>query len=177
MRLERPTRSSDTARNYAFEDDMVRILWAVTNDRAYFTLTNKTRFGLRILWDAAAFALPNGQSSPVMHIGTRYSACTETKVPTVVVPGSAVDDVVIPCDNVSNANSTSWYVKRIFPHTWENGRAMDLSTEARFTPAAQFLFKRDRGKELRILLPLSIENVTNEYIFRFTVDSVYATRR
>jgi hypothetical protein len=165
-RLTEDARKVDTVRNYQFEDGLVRVEWAVTGQLAFFTLVNKTKFGIQIPWERAAMVLPNGQSSAVMHEGVRYEACQESKPPTVVVSGSSIVESMIPCRSLFQDYRGAWELSYMFPIHTERGSIKLAELNA-----------RDRGKTIKILLPIVIEGVTNEYAFTFGVDSVYATKK
>ena len=67
---------------------------------------------------------------------------------------------LLPTDNVyyySGSYSSGWREKDLFP-------GYKSTEEAQASPAL--------GKTVRIVFPVIIQDVTNEYIFEFSVDSV-----
>ena len=47
---------------YYFENDMVKILWLPTSSDINFSITNKTDFSIKVIWDEAAYLDENGKS-------------------------------------------------------------------------------------------------------------------
>jgi hypothetical protein len=157
------TQVPDTgAARYAFEDNLVRIVWVATSKRIHFDLTNKTQYSVRIPWDEVAFVDTAKQSHPVMHVGVKYTDCSASKPPSVVVQRGSVSDVMIPCSNVEFSLG-DWRVNGFLP---DQG---DLAVSPDSILAS---IKPEIGKRVQVLLPLQIQDVTNEYLFTFEVVDV-----
>lgn len=150
--------NSDTSR-YVYEDKYMKISWYVGRDMFYFKLCNKTKHALKIIWDDAALVMPDSSISRLMHNGIKYSQKNETQVATTVPSGAKLTDVLVPTENVDYSNQIGWYVSPILKHSlttdYETEKAMSM-----------------KGKALKVLLPIKIEEVQNEYTFVFTIDDV-----
>ena len=146
---------------YSFEDEMVRIVWIPTGPKLSFILTNKTDHSIKIIWDDAAFVNQDGISQRVMHAGVKYIDRNSSQPPTVVVRNGTVTDVIIPTDNVHFSSiSGGWREDPLFPVSATTAGELKSKTEKYI------------GKTIQVLLPLQIEDVVNEYIFTFEVQSV-----
>ena len=66
-----------------------------------FTITNTSDHPIEIEWDRSSMTLPNGQTSNVIHEGTRYIASGTPTPPTTIPPGGRLSDSVIPTRNIS----------------------------------------------------------------------------
>jgi hypothetical protein len=154
--------------SWHFEDQLVRVVWAVYGGRLGFTLRNKSDHSIRIVWEQAALVGVDGKSSPVMHIGTRYSECRGAKTASVVVRGATLSDVVIGCDNVRyDAIDREWVVDdHIEPFEINASRADSTERALRVANAS---------KRMVVLLPLQIEEVVNEYLFTFQFSGLTRT--
>jgi len=148
------TQVADSAghHRYLFEDQLVSILWVPLSDQIAFYVTNKTDHSIKIVWDEAAFIDEGQQSHRVMHNGVKYIDRNQSEPPTIVAGNSSLFDEIVPTDHVDFLGG-SWITSPLV-------MATDSTKSGKV------------GKTLRVLLPLSIEDVVNEYTFTFTIDTL-----
>lgn len=155
---------------YYFEDDLVKIAWLATSSSLSFVMENKTDHSIKIIWDEAAFVDEKGSSHRVMHSGVKYTDRNSSQPPTVVVRKGRIDDVIVPTDYVYfdegyygqyYTKKAEWKEKPFFESLQYGGDPKLLENEMR----------NNVGKTFSVLLPLEVENVVNDYIFNFKVDS------
>ena len=140
---------------YSFEDELMSIFWMPTVSALYFVLNNKTDHSIKIIWDEAAYVDIDGISQRVMHAGVKYADRNNSQPPTVVVRKGTVTDLIVPSDKVDRGKY------RMIPYIWApNAEELKLKAEKHI------------GKNIEALLPLQIEDVVNEYIFIFEVQSI-----
>jgi len=165
--------STDQKYRFAFEDDMVRILWFVGSTRISFLLQNKTDFSIKIPWDEAAYVDESGRSHRVMHSGVKYTDRDKPQPPSVIVRKGSIEDIVYPTDYVSWSSGT-----RYSAGSWDEKPlllAMDFHGQylkGRYASLTEFeeAVNKNIGKQIQVLLPLQIQDVIHDYIFSFTVD-------
>ena len=145
---------------YSYEDDMIKIIWLPLSTQFGFTLKNKTDHSIKIIWDEAVYVDQNGSSERVMHSGVKYIDKSNPQPPTVVVKNANIDDMIVPTDNVyyTSGQYGGWRTKPMFPNI--------ASTQDELNTLTQKYI----GKEVKILLPLKIQETINEYIFTFKVE-------
>lgn len=155
---------------YFFEDNLVKITWFVTSSKISFVMENKTDHSLKIVWDEAAFVDNAGISQRVMHTGVKYSERNNPQLPTIIVRKGKIYDNIVPTEYVYYregyygkyyTNPGGWEEKALFESVQFNGDPQTLQT----------IMKANVGKTFQVLLPISIENVVNDYIFTFKVNS------
>jgi hypothetical protein len=162
-----PIKENDTAK-YQFEDSLINSTWLPTPQGIYFTIRNKTDHSIKIKWDDAAYIDPSGASKRVMHSGIKYLDRNNSQAPSIIARKSKIDDFVFPTDNVEWLESVpSWFEKPLFPVSFNNTTG-DTSGLAKIREQVNI----NAGKTFQVLMPLEIENVTNEYIFTFKINSV-----
>jgi hypothetical protein len=150
-----------------FEDRLVRVMFAPTARELAFSLTNKSDYSIRLVWDQAAFVNFDQTSNPVMHAGVRYSACRESKPSSVIVKGGILNDLIIGCDRIREPSiGSSWIVEPLIEDA--SFLAKDSASAIRFTQ------EKWAGKQFKVLLPIQIQDVVNDYIFTFALVSVSA---
>lgn len=144
---------------YSYEDDMIKIVWLPLSTQFAFALENKTDHSIKIIWDEAVYVGPDGSSGRVMHKGIKYTDRNNPQSPTVVVKNANIDDIVVPTENVYYVSGQygGWRTLPILPNSANSEQELDVLTE-------QYI-----GKEVKVLLPLEIEDTVNEYIFTFQV--------
>ena len=148
-----------------YEDSVLKCVWVVGVDRLSFALKNKTENSMKIIWDEAAYIDQNGSTQKVMHSGVKYTDRNSSQPPSVIIRGAQIEDVVIPNDNVNYISGQygGWRINPLFQNFAANQAELN-------TVSSQYV-----GKEIRVLLPIEIKGVTNDYIFNFKVDGFNQT--
>ena len=150
---------------YSFEDDNIHIIWYAGLEEFYFTILNKTNHALKINWNEAVYVDIDKKAGKVIHSGVKYAQKNEAQVPSLIPKGSRLEDVVVPADNIYYSSYlTSWETKQLFPTSFSSDE--ELNTAQKY-----------EGKEMSVLLPITIENVQNDYLFTFKVDKVRTTSK
>ena len=145
---------------YYFENDMVKILWLTTSSQVNFSITNKTDYSIKIIWDEAAYVDENGISHRVMHAGIRYTDRGNPQPPTVIPRKGMITDMMLPTDNVYYASDAGWVETPLFMNSAQTSDKLREVT------------KKNIGKTFQVLLPLQIQDVTNEYTFTFEIQHI-----
>jgi hypothetical protein len=143
---------------YSYEDDMIKIVWLPLSTQFGFTLQNKTDHSIKIIWDEAVYVDQNGSSRRVIHKDIRYTDINNPETSSVVVKNATVDEMIVPADNIYSGYG-GWKTKPMFPNSANSEKELSIL-------AQQYI-----GKEVRVLLPLKIQETINEYIFTFKVES------
>lgn len=153
------TTSENDISKYTYEDDFISIVWYISRKQLNFVLTNKSGFSIKLPWDEMAYVNERGQSMRVIHQGIKLIDRNSPQAPTVVAKNASLDDLLIPSDNIYFVSGKygGWEEKTLFP-------SYSSQEEANNSPAL--------GKTVRVVFPIIIQDVTNEYIFEFSVDSV-----
>lgn len=149
---------NDTSR-YVFEDDYMKISWFVGYNKFYFTLYNKSNHALKIIWDDATLVMPDNSISKLMHTGVKYSQRNESQVATTIPRGAKIEDMLVPTENVVYIDNIGWYEMPLLKKSFD--------TDAEMRKAESM-----KGNVMRVLLPIKIEDVQNEYTFVFTINDV-----
>ena len=144
---------------YVFEDDYMKISWFVGYNKFYFTLYNKSNHALKIIWDDATLVMPDNSISKLMHSGVKYSQRNDAQVATTVPRGAKIEDMLVPTENVIYIDNIGWYEMPILKNSFD--------TDAEMKKAELM-----KGKVMRVLFPIKIEDVQNEYTFIFTINDV-----
>jgi len=165
---------------YIFEDNLVKIFWAVSSRTIAFSIHNKTSHSIKIPWDEAAFIDEKGSSHRVMHSGVKYTDRAITQASSIIARKASIEDIVFPTDYVNWEEGSSYSAGR-----WkEKPFFMDIDFHGKISTGNYLTFssfeqdaKSNIGKTIQVLLPLQIEDVINDYIFTFTVDDVLCSQK
>lgn len=151
----------DGKTNYKYEDDYIDISWFVGKNQFVFDLKNKSNYSIKIPWDDVAYMNTSGQAGRVMHSGIKYTERNNSQPASVVPKGASLNDIVMPTDNVfyMTGQYGGWREKNlfIFPidrYDLENSKQPYI------------------GKTVKLLFPIIIENVKNEYVFEFKINDI-----
>jgi hypothetical protein len=145
---------------YSYEDGLIKIVWLPGNSQFSFALLNKSDHSIKILWDEAVYVNENGSSQKIMHSGVKYIDRTNIQPPTTVVKGASIEDLVMPTDNVYFVSGQygGWRETPLFKNNASTSEELEVIKTAYI------------GKTVKILLPLKIEDTTNEYLFTFKIE-------
>lgn len=144
---------------YQYEDDYIKIFWYVSSTQFNFDLTNKSDYTMKLNWDDMAYVDEDGNTKRVMHSGVKYTDRNSSQPASILPKNASLSDVLLPTDNVYFVSGSygGWRESSLFPRYSTN-------EEAQASPAL--------GKKVRIIFPIVIQDVVNEYVFEFSVDSV-----
>ena len=99
-------------------------------------------------WNEASIVDENNLVSKVVHKGVKYMDANNTQPPTTIPSGASISELVAPTNRIKY--SDGWYQQSIIA----SNRSNDINVI---------------GKTIKVLLPLEIAGVVNEYVFCFTI--------
>lgn len=129
---------------FTYTDDLISIAVVALAGSFQAILTNRTEHSIRLLWSEASYVGPNGLSSGVVPGNTRWIDMGNAPAPQLIPTESKASISIIPR---ANANTSSMSFLGFY------------DTGATCAEVA--------GTEIRLILPVEIEGITNEYTFRF----------
>lgn len=151
----------ESVTKYTYEDDYIYITWFVDYRQFNFTLRNKSNHTIKINWDDISYVDYNGQTGRVMHSGVKYTDKNNSQPSSMIPKGASLSDILLPTENVYwvSGQYGGWREKSLIPSLFN--KDVDIATAA-----GAYV-----GKSMTILMPIYIENVQNDYVFTFNIDS------
>ncbi|WP_028122766.1 hypothetical protein [Epilithonimonas tenax] len=142
---------SEGVKKYSYIDDYIDILIFGTQDDFSFMLKNISQNSIKLIWNESVFVDFDGKSSKVMHEGIKYSQKNEDQPSSIIIKDAILSEVVVPTSNVRYSDVLKkWVTDSMYPR--ENG----------LNPG-----------ELKLMLPIQVKDVVNEYLFVFKVEWLY----
>lgn len=140
-----------------YEDAIIKINWQYAVSEMGFELTNKYDQTLKIVWDDAAFISTANESERVFHKGVKYIDREKTQSPTSIYKSTTISDLVAPISYTYYLSGQygGWKSKPLIPRM-----SIAFSNKVEYRPELL-------GKNIRIALPLKIDDKTLEYVFVF----------
>lgn len=136
---------------FSFEDELLSIVIFGDSKQFNFRLTNKSQNTIKIIWDDAVFVGTDGTSSKIMHVGTKYSQKDASQPASTIIRNASLNDIACPTANVRYSDVLKeWVTDSMYPQT----------------PSKDV-------KQVRLMLPIQIKEVENEYVFVFDVKYRY----
>lgn len=147
---------------YRYEDDYIDIVWFVGSTEFNFKLTNKSNHTIKLNWDDISYVDCNGSTGRVMHSGVKYNERNNSQPATTIPRGASITDILLPTDNVyfTSGKYGGWNERLLIPSIY--------SKKEEFAVGAPSYV----GKTMKILMPIMIENVQNDYTFEFSIASL-----
>ena len=136
---------------YSYVDNVIDILIFGGSSQFNFILKNVSQNSIKVVWNEAVFVDFDGTTSKIMHTGTKYSQREGDQPATPIIKGAKIEDLAAPNCNVRYSDILKeWVTDPMYP------KAPALSPG-----------------QLRLMLPIQIKDVINEYVFVFDVSYVY----
>jgi len=143
-----------------YKDDYITIQFKLDESAIKFQLQNISDVPMSIMWENVAVGL-NNRVFPVKNMATLYRNDLDLP-PAVIIPSLGyIRDMIIPRDYISIVKE-EWIEKDLFPTD-------DMGSAAR----KKLIFKYT-GSHIKLLLPIKIGEVVQEYTFRFKVKEIAA---
>ena len=143
---------------YRYEDDYMNISWFVGSTQFAFTLKNNSDYSIKIPWDDIVYVDQDGATKRIMHSGVKYTDRNSSQPASVVPKNASISDVLLPTDNVYYVSGQygGWREMPLFPKYQSQEDANNSVV---------------LGKKVRIIFPIIIQDVQNEYTFEFTINN------
>lgn len=145
---------------YSYTDSIIDRLIYGTEEQFNFVLKNISQHSIKLIWSEAVFVGLDGVSSKVMHIGIKYSQRENDQPASTIIKGAKLVDCATPTSNVYYNEGVAIGYETI-GNGWEI-RSM-LPDEYKGTVAG----------EIKLMLPIKIKDIINEYTFVFKVYYTY----
>lgn len=137
---------------YGYTDSQIDIFIYVSSTQFNFELKNVSESTQKLVWNEAVFVDTDGSSSKVMHVGTKYSERDGDQPSSTIIKGAKLDDIACPTKNVRYSDIL---------HEWVTDNILPTK------------YIEEELPNIRLMLPIQIKDVINEYIFDFNVKWVY----
>ena len=133
---------------YFYEDNVISILIMGGKKQFEFSLTNKMTNSIKIVWDEASLVDENNMVSKVVHKGVKYINAQDAQPATTIPGGASISELIAPTNRIEYADG--WYQQAIVSSN--KGNDPDVV-----------------GKTIKVLLPIEVNGIINEYVFCFTI--------
>lgn len=159
------TLEEDGKSGYKYENDYIDISWFVGSSQFSFNLKNKSEYSIKIPWDDVTYINTVGSVGRGMHLGVKYIDRNNSQPASVIPKGASLSDIVQPTDNVYYVSGQygGWRTSNLFNFNIDKTN-LEISK-------APYI-----GKTVRILLPILIQDVRNEYVFEFKISDIQTVK-
>jgi hypothetical protein len=142
---------ADSVTKYSYIDDFIDILIFGDSINFSFLLKNISQNSLKLVWNEAVFVDFNGNTSKVMHVGTKYSDKELDQPAATIIKGAHIEDIAVPTSNIRYSDILKeWVTESMYPSVPTTSPG-----------------------EIKLMLPIQVKDVINEYVFVFRVDRIY----
>lgn len=136
---------------FSYIDGCIDILIFASSTQFNFIMKNVSENSIKVIWNEAVFVDSDGSTSKIMHVGTKYSQRESDQPATTIIKDAKIDDIACPTKNVRYSDILKeWVTDPLFP----------TKPNLAISP-------------VRLMLPIQVKDVINEYIFIFEVKWVY----
>ena len=140
---------------FTYKDNVIDIMIFADRSNFNFVLQNISESSIKIVWDEAVFVNFDGSTEKVMHKGIKFSEKNGAQPATTIIKNAKWEDTVTPTHLVYYREATKY-----IEGGWDT----------------YSMYPREKGLnpgQIKLMLPIQIKDVINEYIFVFDVQYVY----
>lgn len=131
---------------YSYIDNFIDIIIVAGYSQFDFIIKNVSDNTIKVVWNEAVFVDVDGSTSKVMHVGTKYSEREGDQPASTIIKGAKLEDIAAPTQNVYYSDILKkWTSYSLYKNA-------DQKAE---------------GQTIRLMLPIQVKDVINEYIFEF----------
>lgn len=156
--------TDDGVEKYTFKDDIINIIIFGDQEQFNFILKNVSSHSLKVIWDEASFVGLDGTTSKIKHTGTKYTQPEQSQPATTILNNAKLEDFAFPANNISYKGNPA------FNYATDN-KALEGAWKIK--PMLPQIFEGTKIGEIRLMLPIQIKDVVNEYTFVFNVYYVF----
>lgn len=149
--------SSYNTNNY--QDKFIDITWFYSSKSIDFKLYNKSDFPIKIDWNEVSYVDYDSISRKIVHNNVNLIDRNKFMPCSVIPRKSYLEDGITPTDKFAFVPDFGWINGEFLPSTFKKNKHFDEIPS---------LFV---GKYLMVLLPIYIEDVRNDYLFIFRINS------
>lgn len=122
---------------------------------------------MKINWDDISYMDYHGNVSRIMHKGVKYSEREKPQGSISIPKGGRISDIIVPVVNVYFDSGVSGLV----PAQWKQTAMIPCYYKKKEAMENDIANKVWIGRKIKVLFPIEIEGVKNDYSFEFTVDA------
>ena len=140
---------------FTYKDNVIDIMIFADRSNFNFVLQNVSESSIKIVWDEAVFVNFDGSTEKVMHKGIKFSEKNGAQPATTIIKNAKWEDTVTPTHLVYYREATKYI---------EGGWA------------TYSMYPQEKGLkpgQIKLMLPIRIKDVINEYVFVFDVQYVF----
>ena len=136
---------------YTYIDNYINILLFADSEKINFLLKNLTQYSIKVVWDEGVFVDVDGTTSRIIHKGVENSQKDESQPSSVIIKGSYLADFAAPINKISYSSYLDgWYKTSLCGSV-----------------------SKKKKETIKLMLPIQIQDIINEYIFTFEVTWEY----
>jgi hypothetical protein len=140
---------------FTYKDNVIDIMIFADRSNFNFVLQNISESSIKIVWDEAVFVNFDGSTEKVMHKGIKFSEKNGAQPATTIIKNAKWEDTVTPTHLVYYREATKY-----IEGGWDT----------------YSMYPREKGLkpgQIKLILPIQIKDVINEYVFIFDVQYVF----
>lgn len=140
---------------FTYKDNVIDIMIFADRSNFNFVLQNISESSIKIVWDEAVFVNFDGSTEKVMHKGIKFSEKNGAQPATTIIKNAKWEDTVTPTHLVYYREATKY-----IEGGWDT----------------YSMYPREKGLkpgQIKLMLPIQIKDVINEYVFIFDVQYVF----
>jgi hypothetical protein len=153
QRYQAPVADTIDVVRYAYEDDLFRSIWSASEGGWDLVLYNKSERPLMIDWDEVSYIDVDNIGHSVLSSSTKYSERNEPQTPSVIPRRGNITERLFSATHIYQSSTGEWAKRPLWP--------IDFSEAQRY-----------KGKTVRLIIPFSVDGLTAQYEFNFTIKDV-----
>nr|MDK2850130.1 hypothetical protein [Candidatus Cloacimonadota bacterium] len=153
QRYQAPVADTMDVVRYAYEDDLFRSIWSASEQGWDLELYNKSERPLMIDWDKVDYMDVENIRHRVLSSSTNLNERNKPQTPTIIPIRGDITERLFSADHIYQSSTGKWAKRPLWPIDFEEAQ-------------------RYKGKSVRMIIPFSVDGLTAQYEFNFTIKDV-----
>lgn len=128
----------------------------------FFNIKNKSEKSIKIIWDESNYVDIFGNSTKIIHNGTKLIERENSQIPTIIPVGAKLNETIVPSSNIyyQSGKYGGWKTNNLFTYATGDSKE-DKNSKQKLI-----------GQKSKVILTFLIEEQKVEYIFEFELNNV-----
>jgi len=158
------------AENLTFKDELLKVTLLPQETGMGICVENRSNKTIKIVWDECSYMDIDRTAHRILHLGTRLIHSDQIQPVSAIAKGAKLEDLIVPAEyaewvtskDIFGNVSSEWQISPLLPKKPAySGSANENQFKERIA--------RINGNNISVLLSISVEGVTSDYLFTLSV--------
>lgn len=147
-----------------FNDSLINARFNIGREGIGMKLENKSAGPLKVIWNETSYISDN-KAGKVAHVGVKYNERNSSMPPTLIPPGTSIEDEITPVDKIRWMDGSTYV-----PGRWVTD-PLFADTDVGDSTATRIIMA-NKGRQFSVYMPIQHGNDATNYHWKFKIADV-----